>query len=74
MLLQGEPMDTGILAGIADYEGAIEKAVSFAQGMITDAEAELACLSGSSYKDAFLGIAAYLRGLLANCVIPPQCA
>lgn len=74
MLLQGEPMDTSILAGIADYEGAIEKAVRFAQKMITDAEAELACLSGSAYKDAFLGIAAYLRGLLANCVIPPRCA
>lgn len=74
MLLQGEPMDTSILAGIADYEGAIEKAVRFAQQMITDAEAELSCLTGSAYKDAFLGIAAYLRALLANCVIPPRCA
>ncbi len=74
MLLQGEPMDTSILAGIADYEWAIEKAVRFAQQMITDAEAELSCLTGSAYKDAFLGIAAYLRALLANCVIPPRCA
>lgn len=69
MLLQGEPMDTDILAGIADYEGAIERAVKFAQDMLIEAEAELVCLDESPYKTAFLGIAAYLRGLLANCVV-----
>jgi octaprenyl-diphosphate synthase len=69
MLLQGEPMDTSILAGIADYEGAIERAVTYASDMLADAESELACLSETPYKQAFLGIAAYLRALLANCLI-----
>lgn len=69
MLLQGEPMDADILAGIADYEGAIERAVKFAQDMLIEAETELVCLDESPYKMAFLGIAGYLRGLLANCVV-----
>ncbi|GEP43270.1 polyprenyl synthetase family protein [Brevifollis gellanilyticus] len=69
MLLQGEPMDTSILAGIADYEGAIERAVKFAQDMLNDAEAELICLGDSPYKTAFQGVAAYLRGLLSGCVL-----
>ncbi len=69
MLLQGEPMDTSILAGIADYEGAIERAVKFAQAMLDDAVADLVCLSPSPYKTAFEEIATYLRGLLANCII-----
>ncbi len=69
MLLQGEPMDTSILAGIADYEGAIERAVKFAQAMLDDAVADLVCLAESPYKTAFVEIAAYLRGLLANCIV-----
>jgi len=67
MLLKGEPMDTTLLAGIADYEGAIEKAVRFAQVMLDDARAELVCLAGSPYKSAFEDIAAYLRHLLDQC-------
>lgn len=67
MLLKGEPMDTSLLAGIADYEGAIEKAVAFAQGMITEARAELVCLAETPYKTAFEDIAAYLHALLDQC-------
>ena len=69
ILLQGEPMDTSILAGIADYEGAIERAVKFAQDMLADAESELSCLEESPYKTAFHGVASYLRGLLSGCVM-----
>ena len=67
MLLKGEPMDTSILAGIADYEGAIEKAVHFAQAMLNDARAELVCLEESPYKTAFEDIASYLHALLDKC-------
>lgn len=67
MLLKGEPMDTSILAGIADYEGAIERAVNFAQDMLKEARAELICLGDSEYKDAFEAIADYLYALLDNC-------
>ncbi|MCA1964761.1 MAG: polyprenyl synthetase family protein [Prosthecobacter sp.] len=69
MLLQGEPMDTSILAGIADYEGAIERTVKFATEMLEAAEAELVCLEDTPYKRAFLGICTYLRGLLSGCVL-----
>lgn len=69
MLLQGEPMDTSILAGIADYEGAIERAVKFAQNMLDEAVAELVCLTDTPYKTSFEGIATYLRALLANCIV-----
>lgn len=67
MLLKGEPMDTTLLAGIADYEGAIEKAVAFAQGMLNEACAELLCLANTPYKAAFEDIAGYLHALLAQC-------
>lgn len=67
MLLKGEPMDTTLLAGIADYEGAIEKAVAFAQGMLNEARAELLCLADTPYKAAFEDIASYLHALLAQC-------
>ncbi|MCW0219960.1 MAG: polyprenyl synthetase family protein, partial [Prosthecobacter sp.] len=67
MLLKGEPMDTSILAGIADYEGAIERAVNFAQDMLKEARAELICLGDSEYKAAFEAISDYLYALLDNC-------
>jgi octaprenyl-diphosphate synthase len=67
MLLKGEPMDTGLLAGIADYEGAIDRAVAFAQNMLIEARADLICLTDSPYKDAFEGIVDYLHALLGNC-------
>ncbi len=67
MLLKGEPMDTSILAGIADYEGAIERAVNFAQNMLKEARDELICLDETPYKKAFEDIASYLHALLDNC-------
>lgn len=67
MLLKGEPMDTSLLAGIADYEGAVEKAVRYAQQMLGEARAELLCLADSPYKAAFEQIADYLHGLLDQC-------
>jgi octaprenyl-diphosphate synthase len=67
MLLKGEPMDMGMLAGIADYQGAIDRTVHFAQGMLTKARADLICLTDSPCKAAFEGIVNYVHGLLDNC-------
>lgn len=67
MLLKGEPMDTSLLAGIADYEGAIDRAVTDAQTMLTDAVAQLVCLPDSTYRTALEGTATYLHKLLDNC-------
>ena len=58
MLLKGEPMDTTILAGIADYEGAVERAVKFAQNMLVEARADLICLQVSPHKQALEDIVA----------------
>jgi len=67
MLLNGEPMDTTILAGIADYEGAIERAINFARNMLNDARNDLICLGGSPQQTALIEITAYLDKLLDKC-------
>ena len=67
MLLNGEPMDTTILAGIADYEGAVERAVSFAKNMLNDARQDLLVLGDSSQRHALIEITAYLDKLLDKC-------
>jgi octaprenyl-diphosphate synthase len=67
MLLKGEPMDTSLLAGIADYEGAVERTVRYAEKMLNEARAGLLCLADSPYKTAFEQIADYLHGLLQQC-------
>jgi octaprenyl-diphosphate synthase len=67
MLLKGEPMDTSILAGIADYDGAVERAVRFAQDMLVSARADLIGLPGTPHKQAMEDIAGYLQGLLEQC-------
>lgn len=67
MLLKGEPMDTTILASIADYDGAVERAVRFAQDMLGSARADLVCLAATPYKQAMEDIVGYLHGLLDQC-------
>lgn len=67
MLLKGEPMDTSILAGIADYDGAVERAVKFAQDMLLSARADLIALPATSHKQALEDIVGYLHGLLDQC-------
>jgi octaprenyl-diphosphate synthase len=67
MLLKGEPMDASILAGIADYEGAIERAVKDAMTLLKEAITELDCLPESIYRQALEGTATYLHKLLDNC-------
>ncbi len=67
MLLKGEPMDTTILAGIADYAGAVDRAVKFAQNMLVEARADLICLSATPHKQALEDIVGYLHSLLDQC-------
>jgi octaprenyl-diphosphate synthase len=67
MLLNGEPMDASILASIADYEGAVERAINFAKNMLNDARNDLACLNGSLHQTALIGITSYLDKLLDKC-------
>ncbi|MBX7209269.1 MAG: polyprenyl synthetase family protein [Verrucomicrobiaceae bacterium] len=67
MLLKGEPMDTSILAGIADYVGSVERAVATAKQLLDDAGAELVCLAESPHVRALREITGYLHGLLEKC-------
>jgi octaprenyl-diphosphate synthase len=67
MLLKGEPMDTSLLAGIADYDGAVERAVKFAQDMLVSARADLIALPGTPHKKALEDIVGYLHSLLDQC-------
>jgi octaprenyl-diphosphate synthase len=67
MVLKGEPMDTTILAGIADYEGAIERAVGTAKQLLEEARAGIICLKSSRYQEALVTIVGYLDGLLDQC-------
>ena len=67
LLLKGEPMDTGILAGIADYAGAIDRAVKTAREMLEDARKDLLGLPATHYKDALITVTSYLDGLLDDC-------
>lgn len=67
MLIQREPLDVGVLAGIADYEGAVDAAVELAVGMVRQAGEELVCLPQSDHRDALAGLTDYLIGLLQRC-------
>ena len=67
MLLKGEPMDTAILASIADYEGAVDRAVKFAQGLLASALEDLVGLAASPHKQALEDIVGYLHSLLDQC-------
>lgn len=67
MVLKGEPMDTTILAGIADYAGAIERAVKTARDLLAGARDCLTILDDSKHRHALSGITSYLDGLLDQC-------
>jgi octaprenyl-diphosphate synthase len=71
MLLQGEPMDISCLASIADYEGAIERAIGTGQELLHSAVSGLQCLPDSTFRQALTGTAAYLEDLLNKCRVYP---
>ena len=68
LLVQHEPVDVGVLAGIADYAGALEAAVETARSLTAAARAHLLVLPGNPHADALGSIADYLDGLLAGCL------
>jgi len=66
-LLKGEPMDTSILAGIADYEGAIEQSMTTAKGMLHTAQGHLTHLDATPFREALNMMIGYMEGLLDKC-------
>jgi octaprenyl-diphosphate synthase len=67
LILRQEPIDLSVLAGIANYAGAISRAVATAKGMLAEARAALVSLPGNEYTAALAGITRYLDSLLDGC-------
>ena len=67
LILRQEPIDLSVLAGIANYAGAICRAVATAKGMLHEARATLLVLPGNDYTTALEGITRYLDALLDGC-------
>ena len=67
LILRQEPIDLNVLAGIANYAGAISRAVTTAKGMLAEARAALIILPGNENTAALEGITHYLDSLLDGC-------
>ena len=67
MILLKEPIDTNVLAGIADYDGAIERALNTGKSLISDSRNLLNPLDNSPYKTALIQITNYLEKLFSDC-------
>ncbi|NNM28368.1 MAG: polyprenyl synthetase family protein, partial [Akkermansiaceae bacterium] len=63
-IIQQEALDLPVLVGIADYEGAIERALDFAGELLFSASQDLDGLGPSEYRSALEGVVDFLHGLL----------
>jgi octaprenyl-diphosphate synthase len=68
LLIQQEPIEVGVLAGIADYQGAIDSAVQTACGILEDARADLMVLAPSESVTALEQVTRYLEARLRKCL------
>ena len=69
LLLQNEPIEKPILAGIADYEGALEAALDEARELLDSARADLIGLEESDYRRALVQVTEYVDSLLDDCQV-----
>ncbi|MFV1995636.1 MAG: polyprenyl synthetase family protein [Verrucomicrobiales bacterium] len=67
MLIEKEPIDVSMLAGIADYEGAIEGAVRVAHAMLAEARGDLAILDPGEHAQSLESVTRYVDDLLSRC-------
>ena len=67
LLLQNEPLETSVLAGIADYEGALESALEEARELLRGARENLVGLADSDYRRALVQVTEYVDSLLDDC-------
>jgi len=66
-LLLKEPIDVNTLAGIADYDGAIQRAVLTGKEILSQAREHLKDLEDSSHQKGLVHITNYLETLFDNC-------
>lgn len=67
ILLQKGECDVSALANIADYEGALERAVRSARDLLEEARADLIALDGNPYAEAMRQVTFFLDELLNDC-------
>lgn len=67
LILRQEPIDLNVVAGIANYAGAICRAVATARGMLDEARRALLVLPDNDHTTALNGITHYLDSLLDSC-------
>lgn len=65
-IIQQEPLDLHVLVGIAEYEGAVERALVRADELLVEGEQCLEGLDESVYRDALGGILEFLSRLLGS--------
>jgi|TARA_B110000037_G_scaffold85564_1_gene101451 octaprenyl-diphosphate synthase len=66
-ILDQKELDLPVLVGIAEYDGALERAVDTATGLLSECREDLNVLQPSEYRDALRQITYFLEGLLAKC-------
>jgi len=66
-IIEQQPLDLDVLVGIAEYEGAVERALDTASEMLMDCRNDLEVLEDSNYKQGFVQITAFLDSLLEKC-------
>ena len=66
-ILERQELDLPVLVGIAEYEGAIEKAIQTALELLDGCRMDLDVLAPSEYKDALTQITRFLETLLRKC-------
>jgi octaprenyl-diphosphate synthase len=68
LLIQQEPIDVTVLAGIADYQGAIESAVRTACRFLAEARDDVIVLPPNESAQALEQVTHYLEARLQQCV------
>lgn len=66
-IIEQQPLDLDVLVGIAEYEGAVARALDTAATMLEECRSDLMVLNDSEYRDGFFQITEFLDSLLAKC-------
>lgn len=67
LIINREPLDVSILAGIADYEGAIEKALGTSKRLLNEGLAAVKELPDNRYRDGLEELVEYVIDLVNSC-------
>lgn len=66
-ILDQEPLDLPVVVGIAEYEGAIERAVDTALELLDECRRGIEPLAGTVYAEAMVQVTWFLASLLDKC-------